>query len=103
MYIIIYVNRKPNKEEINGIESREFSWCQIVSSGAFEGPLHNFSSPEYDEDNNVVLFQCDLGSMDIVKGFDLLQNVCEGCNKYIFREELIKSIEITSELGIEFL
>lgn len=97
VYFILMLNRKINIEEARGIIDCVRGWCLVVTSGVFNGPLHSYTEPEYNEEHQCVLFEADLGSMDIEQGINLLKGICEGCNKYMFREELIVEIGITSE------
>ena len=96
LYVIINLSRELSKTEAKNIEDASEAWCKVALSGAFDGPLHNFTQPEYDTKKGCVVFQIDAGSMNPVEGFELLKNICDGLNKYIFGEEVVSHIELSS-------
>jgi hypothetical protein len=95
--IFICVSRELSEIESKNIQEAMEAWCLVAFSGAFEGPLHNFTHPEYEKENGWLVFKIDAGSMNPMDGFELLKGICEGLNKFTFREELISHIELNGD------
>ena len=95
VYIKIKLKQGVDAENIKTIRTCIQAWLTLAFHGSFDGLMHRYSEIEYEEEDNYLVVESDIGSMNPVEGFKMLEQVCEGCN-WALKKEAITSIVIST-------